>query len=96
MTTTITIPIDTTILSSLNLSQEEFKRQMLFTNALALYRQQKLSLGKAAELAGYSRMGFIEELQRRSEPIFDFGSEEIPGILAEAEAIQNLLTQHQQ
>jgi len=40
-----------------------------------LYRQERLSLGKAAQFAGYSRMGLIEELQRRGEPIFDFDTE---------------------
>lgn len=36
---------------------------MLFQYALWLYRTQKLSLGKAAELAGYTWLAFIQKLQ---------------------------------
>ena len=45
---------------------------MLFRYALWLYRTQKLSLGKAAELAGYTRIAFIQKLQAENEPIFEY------------------------
>jgi predicted HTH domain antitoxin len=91
MTTNITIPIDNSILLSLKTTREEFARQMLFASALALYRQSKLSLGKAAEMAGYSRMAFIEELARRGEPIFDFTEEEVNELIAQADVVDKLL-----
>ncbi len=91
MTTTITIPIDSALLLSLRLTREEFARQMLFAGALALYRQSKLGLGKAAELAGYSRIAFIEELARRGEPIFDFTDEEVDELIAQANYMEHLM-----
>ncbi len=45
---------------------------MLFHHALMLYRKNKLSLGKAAELAGYDRLGFIQKLQVENEVIFNY------------------------
>ena len=37
-----------------------------------LYRKNKLSLGKAAELAGYDRLGFIQKLQVENEVVFNY------------------------
>ncbi len=91
MTTNITIPIDNSILLSLKTTREEFTQQMLFASALSLYRQSKLSLGKAAELAGYSRMAFIEELARREEPVFDFSNEEVDELITQADVVDKLL-----
>ena len=45
---------------------------MLFHHALMLYRKNKLSLGKAAELAGYDRLGFIQKLQVENEVVFNY------------------------
>ncbi len=45
---------------------------MLFHHALMLYRKNKLSLGKAAELAGCDRLGFIQKLQVENEVIFNY------------------------
>ena len=39
---------------------------MLFNHALMLYRKNKLSLGKAAELAGYDRLSFIQKLHKKT------------------------------
>jgi predicted HTH domain antitoxin len=91
MTTNITIPIDNSILLSLKTTREEFARQMLFAGALALYRQSKLSLGKVAELAGYSRIAFIEELARRGEPIFDFSDDDVDELIAQADYVEHLM-----
>ncbi|MCU0424562.1 MAG: UPF0175 family protein [Candidatus Kapabacteria bacterium] len=91
MTTTITIPVDSALLLSLRLSREEFARQILFAGALALYRQHKLSLGKAAKLAEYSRMAFIEELSRRGEAIFDFSDEEVNDLITRADSVERLI-----
>ncbi len=40
-----------------------------------LYRKNKLSLGKAAELAGYDRLTFIQKLQMENEPTYDYEPE---------------------
>ena len=50
---------------------------MLFNKALVLYRKGKLSLGKAAELAGYDKLNFIIKLQEEKEYIFDYTKDEL-------------------
>ncbi|MBT3255078.1 MAG: UPF0175 family protein [Deltaproteobacteria bacterium] len=72
MLTEIRLQIDDSILLSLKEKKETFTKAMLFHYALWLYRTQKLSLGKAAELAGYTRLAFIHKLQVEDEPIFDY------------------------
>ncbi len=72
MLTEIRLHIDDSIFLSLKEEKEEFTQVMLFHHALWLYRQHKLSLGKAAELAGYTRVEFIQQLQAAREPIFDY------------------------
>jgi len=64
MLTEIRLHIDDSILLSLKEEKDMFAKDMLFHHALRLYRKHKLSLGKAAELAGYTRLAFIQKLQR--------------------------------
>jgi predicted HTH domain antitoxin len=59
MLTEIRLHIDDSILLSLKEEKETFTKDMLFEYALRLYRKHKLSLGKAAELAGYTRLEFV-------------------------------------
>ena len=73
MQLTITIPDN--LLISVKEKQEDFIKTMLFNHALLLYRKNKLSLGKAAELAGYDRLTFIQKLQLENEPIYDYEPE---------------------
>ena len=68
------LPIDISddFLITLKEQQGEFIKTMLFHHALMLYRKNKLSLGKAAELAGYDRLGFIQKLQVENEVVFNY------------------------
>ena len=68
----LTINIPDNFLISVKEKQEDFIKTMLFNHALALYRKNKLSLGKAAELAGYDKLSFIQKLQLENEPIYDY------------------------
>lgn len=45
--------------------------------AIKLYEVNKLSLGKAAKLAGYSKPAFIEVLGQYKVPIFNYSAEEL-------------------
>ncbi|MEI7838941.1 MAG: UPF0175 family protein [Methylococcaceae bacterium] len=69
------ISIDDNFLLSLKEKKDEFIKQMVFHHALMLYRKGKLSLGKAAELAGYDKISFIQKLQHDGEVIFDYENE---------------------
>ncbi len=83
-TVTISFPIREDILLSVKESKDEFTRELLFLSALYFYRKRRLSLGKAAELAGYRKIEFIEKLQREKEHIFDYSEEEIDEIIEDA------------
>lgn len=56
------IPED--ILFALNQNAKEFTNQSRLYTALQLYKNHKLSFGKAVELAGISRDDFLIELDR--------------------------------
>lgn len=72
MLTTISLQIDDSILHSLRLDKLEFSKELLYNNALLLYRKNKLSLGKAAEMAGLDRIDFIHKLQFDGDVVFDY------------------------
>ncbi len=83
----ISIPIKEDILLSVRETKDEFAKEILFVSALFFYRKRKLSLGKAAELAGYSRLAFIEKLRRDNEDIFDYNEEELDEIFEDSRKI---------
>ena len=58
------IPED--ILNSLNQNTNEFIKQLRLGTALQLYKNHKLSFGKAAELAGISRDEFLIEVDKNN------------------------------
>ncbi len=45
--------------------------------AIKLYETGRLSLGKAAELAGYSKRAFIEILGHHEVPVFNYSPEDL-------------------
>lgn len=95
MTTTISIPIDSSILLSLKTGKGEITSELLFNNALMLYRQERLSLSNASRLAGYSRIGLIEELQRHGEPIFDFDMGHTQFLSEQSHVLHEMLAKEQ-
>lgn len=83
----ISIPVKEDILLSIRETKDNFTKEILFLSALFFYRKRKLSLGKAAELAGYSRIEFIEKLQRENEAVFDYNEEELDEIFEDSKKI---------
>jgi predicted HTH domain antitoxin len=83
----IELDIDDSILLSLKAPKHEFIKLLRFQTALACYRQNKLSLGKAAELAGYTRLDFIDKLRLENQPIFDYEPELIEQMEKSADAL---------
>lgn len=81
-TVEIKLNIDEAILLSIKEKKDDFKRMALFYIGLSLYRKGKLSLGKAALLAGYSRLDFIRKLQDEGEAIFDYEEDLIHQMIA--------------
>ena len=96
MLTEIRIQIDDSILLSLKEQKESFTKAMLFHYALLLYRSQKLSLGKAAELSGYTRLAFIRKLQTEDEPIFDYDENFVDEMIDSAKTTPHLVKEPQE
>ena len=73
----ITIPCPDSILISLKETPEQFAKEANMLLAVKLYEMGKLSSGRAAELAGISRVTFLQSLERYDAPIFDLSREEL-------------------
>ena len=84
----ISFPIKENILLSVKESKDNFTNEIKYLSALYFYRKRRLSLGKAAELAGYPKIKFIEKLQKEDEYIFDYNEEEIDEIFEDAAKIK--------
>lgn len=89
MQLTLTIPDN--FLISIKEKKEDFIKAMLFNHALMLYRKNKLSLGKAAELAGYDKLSFIQKLQLENEPIYDYEPELVDEMVNNTTNLQKIL-----
>lgn len=72
MTQQLTFSIDDSFFLSLKREKDDFLKDLLFYAALSLYRKNKLSLGKAAELTGLDRLDFIDRLKQEGEPVFHY------------------------
>jgi len=83
----ISFPVKEDILLSIRQTKDDFTKEVLFLSALFFYRKRKLSLGKAAELAGYSRIEFIENLKRENEAVFDYNEQELDEIFEDSKKI---------
>jgi predicted HTH domain antitoxin len=57
-TQTITVDFPSDILLTLNKNENELKQDIKLSLAIRLYRLQKLTIGKAAQIAGLSRFDF--------------------------------------
>jgi len=64
MPKTLTIELPDDAFSALRTSPEEFARELRLAAAIKWYEMERISQGKAAELAGLSRAAFIEALSR--------------------------------
>ena len=84
----ISFPVKENILLSVKETKKEFTKEILFLSALYFYRKRRLSLGKAAELAGYNKTKFIEKLQSEGEYIFDYNEDELDEIFNDAKIIK--------
>ncbi|AUB84870.1 hypothetical protein THSYN_20785 [Candidatus Thiodictyon syntrophicum] len=79
----ISFSVNDDILLSLKENAEEFTQDVRFLSALMWYRKDRLSLGKAAELAGYNKLDFIERMKLENEAIFDYRDDKMGEILAD-------------
>jgi len=73
----ITIPCPDSVLISLKETPEQFAKEATKLLAVKLYEMGKLSSGRAAELAGMSRVSFLQSLEKYGAAIFDMTKEEL-------------------
>jgi len=73
----LTIRYSDDVLLSLKESKEEFEEEARYLLALKLYELGKISSGKAAKIAGLSRVAFLMRLERYKVSPFQVGLEEI-------------------
>ncbi len=67
----ITFTISEDILASLKSGVTDLEREIRETVAIKYYTEKKLSLGKAARLAGVNRLDFMDLLARKGITVFD-------------------------
>lgn len=75
--TTVTIDLPEDVFSALRLAPKEFVKEMRIAATVQWYAQQRISQGKAAEIAGLSRAEFLDELFRRNVPVYQVKLEEL-------------------
>ena len=89
MTETMQMEIPQDILAALKTGIQDFSQYMRVTAAIACFQEKKLSLGKAAQLAGYNRLDFLDLLAEKSIVAFDydesFAESELQGVSRLAE-----------
>ncbi len=76
MTHTVTFEISQGVLASLKSGPLDLMRNIRLIAAIDYFREKKLSLGKAAELAGINRIVFMDVLTAKNITHFDFDESE--------------------
>ena len=72
MTETMTFEVSQDVLASLKMGIQDLVQQIRVVAAIAYFQEKKLSLGKAAELAGFNRLSFMDILAQKGIVIFDY------------------------
>lgn len=76
-TQTISVDFPNDILLALNESESDLKKRIKITLAMQLYKLQKLTIGKAAQLSGMSRFEFEKELSKNKISISNLSEEDV-------------------
>lgn len=71
-TETISFEVPQDLLASLKVGTVELGQNIRLLAAIAYFQDRKLSLGKAAELAGINRLAFMDILAERGIVVFDY------------------------
>lgn len=81
--TQLALELPDNIFSALRMSPTVFVREMRVAAAVQWYAEQRISQEKAAEIAGLSRVAFIDELRRRNVPAIQLDAAELDAELGD-------------
>ena len=87
---TVSVPLPQALLADTGLSREDAGYALLRAFVVSLYRQDRLSAGKAARLLGVQRLEFIRLLAEERIPYLDYTADELD---AEASALEQWRTE---
>jgi predicted HTH domain antitoxin len=73
----VTIPYPAGLEESVQTTAGEVQQQIRLMAALKMFELGKLSSGKAAELAGLSRVGFLDACARYKVSVFNYSADEL-------------------
>ncbi len=74
---TLTIPYSEDLIAATGFSANALEQELRFWLAVKLFELRRLSLGKAAEKGGMSRLRFMDELGRLEIPVINLDHERI-------------------
>lgn len=72
MTETMTFEVSQDLLASLKIGVQDLAQEIRLMAAITYFQEKKLSLGKAADLAGCNRLCFMDILAQKGIVIFDY------------------------
>ena len=82
---TVQLELPRDLLSALDVAEEELEPRLKMLIALELFREGRISSGKAAELLGQSKEAFVGLLDRHDIPYFTETPGEVTRQVADAE-----------
>lgn len=80
-TETVSFEVSQDLLASMKVGRIELTRDIRRLAAIAYFQAKKLSLGKAAELAGMNRLDFMDLLSDQGIVLFDYDESMLAGEL---------------
>lgn len=81
---TITIQCPDSVLRSFHEDEQQFAKELSLVAAVKLYEMKRLSSGRAAELAGISRLAFLNRLSEYGVSLYEVSDDELDSDVANA------------
>ena len=78
----VTIPYSEDLLISSGRTPAEFERELRLLLAIKLFELHRLSIGKAAEMSGLTKLAFMEELTRLNVAVINLDDDQIDNELS--------------
>lgn len=83
--TQLTLEVPESAFATMHQAPKEFAQEMLIAAAVKWYELGRFSQGRAAEIAGLTRAGFIDALSRYKVSPFQYTAEEVAEELRDAD-----------